>query len=908
MIIIRQGIGSVGYYFAQNRVSEFDKYAEFRFYVINRLKRPLNYDKLKTVIYLGGKLMKKRFLSLAVTAAVAVSSVILPVSAEPENEEYLEQSGSVITYSASNTAANPTALNNLRSRLRPLVEMTATDTGYMRLVSSGENIIVEYYDNSFNLTKKQTIAMELPVWGGFYDAGDVYYVVEGQNNTDGVDGTEVVRIIKYSKEWKRLGSGSVKAQEGWEYEIRYPFDYGCVSFARANGKLYIATGREGYVDPNYGQGHQGMMLIAVTESDMSTKIEYGNFGHSFAQYLDSDGDNVYILELSEGSLETKLSRYDATRTDTDYFNAFPSGNRFGVLDYGGNHTSAWAIRTYVSVDDLALSKDNILGVGTSIDQSQYDSVTSDTPHNIYLSVTPKNNFSKEASKIVWQTDYTNGGKAFVNVKLVKVTDDRFLLMWQDYCENSELPAAEDKQDPLSCYTFSYKFIDGSGAALTDTMTARGSLSDCHPIVKGSNVVFSSSLENVVDFYTINSSTGAFSKKVIHVVGETANWELSDDGVLTISGTGSADTAAESYVLYALSSTKTSYFSSGSDTCWKPVKENVTKIVIKGTIDSIGERAFSGFPNVTEVVIEDGVKSIGKEAFRGMGSLKSVTIPASVTNIGEDINWSGWYYYDDSHVYQGTLYVPMGSAAAEYAKKCGCSYSYGVTLDDCTIKLTQDSFNYTGSAIDPYALGKLSITYKGTKLEKDVDFTYTLGGNTIDGPISYLYISGKGGFRGGSSVKLTYKIIKDGKVPYTITMKNPSDFYGYPYIYISFSGPVNKSLSTYDNYFTLPSGLKDGKYTMKISPYSYFAPRTYEVTVKNGKLTADPDVTLYLRGDASCDGTINTLDLMAIKKHIINYSALKEPNLSCADLDVNGKVDLLDVSKLKKHLIGIKKLY
>ena len=48
--------------------------------------------------------------------------------------------------------------------------------------------------------------------------------------------------------------------------------------------------------------------------------------------------------------------------------------------------------------------------------------------------------------------------------------------------------------------------------------------------------------------------------------------------------------------------------------------------------------------------------------------------------------------------------------------------------------------------------------------------------------------------------------------------------------------------------------------------------------------------------------------MAIKKHIINYSALKGPNLSCADLDVNGKVDLLDVSKLKKHLIGIEKLY
>ena len=204
----------------------------------------------------------------------------------------------------------------------------------------------------------------------------------------------------------------------------------------------------------------------------------------------------------------------------------------------------------------------------------------------------------------------------------------------------------------------------------------------------------------------------------------------------------------------------------------------------------------------------------------------------------------------------------------------------------------------------YFASFFALQYTKTKAEVRI----CMSNNTTNGPISYLYISGKGGFRGGSSVKLTYKIIKDGKVPYTITMKNSSDFYGYPYIYISFSGPVNKSLSTYDNYFTLPSGLTDGKYTMKISPYSYFAPRTYEVTVKNGKLTADPDVTLYLRGDASCDGTINTLDLMAIKKHIINYSALKEPNLSCADLDVNGKVDLLDVSKLKKHLIGIEKLY
>ena len=35
--------------------------------------------------------------------------------------------------------------------------------------------------------------------------------------------------------------------------------------AELNGILYIATGHEGYVDASVGQGHQGLLVIAVDQ-------------------------------------------------------------------------------------------------------------------------------------------------------------------------------------------------------------------------------------------------------------------------------------------------------------------------------------------------------------------------------------------------------------------------------------------------------------------------------------------------------------------------------------------------------------------------------------------------------------------------------------------------------------------
>ena len=227
------------------------------------------------------------------------------VTTEPQMASMGSVSGnSKVTWSKNSM---PVAFDNTNVSLRKNAYLAATQDGYMRVAYNGKSVVIEYYDSSFRMIKKGTLSMELNIWGDFYAGEDAYYIVEGKNNKDCVDGTEVLRIIKYDFNWKRLGAGRVLAQEGWEYEVRYPFDYSCINMTEVNGKLYVITGREGYVDSSVGQGHQGMMLIRMDEEAFDTEIVYGDFWHSFAQYIDHKGTDLYICEQSEGSRCTMLS-------------------------------------------------------------------------------------------------------------------------------------------------------------------------------------------------------------------------------------------------------------------------------------------------------------------------------------------------------------------------------------------------------------------------------------------------------------------------------------------------------------------------------------------------------------------------------------------------------------------------
>ena len=182
--------------------------------------------------------MKKKSILLIVSIVIAILLVILP------NKNFAASSNLV-----------PTACNNIQISLKKYSSLVALSSGYMRvfLDNTDKNIGVEYYDDNFKILQKKTIKLELSnnggYYGGFYAGSDAYYVVEGQNNTEENDNKEVIRVIKYDKNWKKLGTAKIASGSGSEFKkVRYPFDAGCVEMTEANGKLYIVTGHEGYVD------------------------------------------------------------------------------------------------------------------------------------------------------------------------------------------------------------------------------------------------------------------------------------------------------------------------------------------------------------------------------------------------------------------------------------------------------------------------------------------------------------------------------------------------------------------------------------------------------------------------------------------------------------------------------------
>ena len=114
--------------------------------------------------------------------------------------------------------------------------------------------------------------------------------------------------------------------------------------------------------------------------------------------------------------------------------------------------------------------------------------------------------------------------------------------------------------------------------------------------------------------TLLVSLSAYAEKS-GTCGKNLKWKLTDEGVLTITGTGEMD-----------------YWKTSEDRPWAPYS-SVKQLIIGDGVTTIGNSAFSGCDSLTSVTIPNSVKTIGKGAFYGCSSLTSITIPNGVTTIG-----------------------------------------------------------------------------------------------------------------------------------------------------------------------------------------------------------------------------------------------------------------------------------
>ena len=79
-------------------------------------------------------------------------------------------------------------------------------------------------------------------------------------------------------------------------------------------------------------------------------------------------------------------------------------------------------------------------------------------------------------------------------------------------------------------------------------------------------------------------------------------------------------------------------------------------------------------------------------------------------------------------------------------------------------------------------------------------------------------------------------------------------------------------------------------------------------VPSGKVENNTTVTAYSKGDPNGDGSINSGDLLVLKKHLIGTSkATDEKVIKAMDINSDGEVNSGDLLLVRKHLIGTYKI-
>ncbi|MCI9531549.1 MAG: leucine-rich repeat protein [Lachnospiraceae bacterium] len=396
----------------------------------------------------------------------------------------------------------------------PLSALALTSSGYMGVTairqvysctkgktrysgSSCGGVLAEYYNKSFRRTSKKKIPMELSKYGGFYAGKDAYFLVFGQDNPQDNDNVEVLRVVKYSKKWKRLGAASLRGADTTEI-----FHAGNLRMAEYNGHLVVRTCHTMY-DDGTGTHHQGTLTMVVNMSDLKDVCWYDfDISHSFNQFILAD-DKGHLVTLDHGDANPRaavLKEYDAaTLVSGAYDSLYFASERVHTLEYP-SYKKLHYNNTGGSVGGLSYSASHYLTAGNSVAHNK--KFQKNKTRNIYITLTPRNQVSTTATKVKQITSYKEGGSLSASTpQLVKLSDNAFLLLWERISHGN-------KRGKIS-----YVFLDGKGRKTSKVYTKSGYLSDCQPILSKGSAIWYVRKSGKTIFYRIQKNGALKSWKV-----------------------------------------------------------------------------------------------------------------------------------------------------------------------------------------------------------------------------------------------------------------------------------------------------------------------------------------------------------------------------------------------------------
>ena len=486
-----------------------------------------------------------------------------------------------------------------------------SDGTISRIEGINDKVIIETYDSSFKLKSQNSIQRELNFFGGFYSGEKYNFIVFGQHNPNENDNVEVLRVVKYSKSWQKLGTASVKGEN--TYAI---FQAGSCRMTELEGILFVDTSHTMYASDADGLHHQSNMLIKIDEetmqvtdcrSDVMNIVATGYVSHSFNQFILTDGEYVYTIDHGDGYPRG----ISICKTLPDKIKPESVAIPLEILgDFESNETG-------VSIGGAELSTNNCLIAGNSIEQQE--TLDFNQARNIFLTITPKNNVTTEGSTIKWITNYNDGKEHEVRTPhLVKINDNKFLIMWEETI--NELDGS-----------IKMVLVDENGNKLSDIITMGGRLSDCKPILYNNKVTW---------YVTVQESTPIFFSIDVSTTQKFESYN--NQNMVDYEGFKDFETSSEEGEIQIYKYTGNSENVSIPSTNYPWIKfdmviglfkdrTNIKKVTLPEGMTIIPKETFSGCTSLTSINIPSTIKTIGERAFNNTG-LTKITVPNTVTTI------------------------------------------------------------------------------------------------------------------------------------------------------------------------------------------------------------------------------------------------------------------------------------
>ena len=626
--------------------------------------------------------MKKRMLSIVLSGAMAVSTA---VSAGSFSAFAVTQ---CVAYSGSNVNAQNYAQwsDTVKSYL------TVCDNGNYMRVQAGAiegKILVEYYSSDFEPLSTKLIDNEMPIFGAFYDSGNNYYVLSGQENPKQNDSLEVFRITKYDKNWNKIKSCSL-----YGANTTVPFDAGSARMTHSGDHLLVRTCHEMYKSSD-GNNHQSNVTIEVDMPSMTItdsytgimNVEYGYVSHSFNQFIKTDGTHIVALDHGDAHPRSAvLVKYNSDFTTGKFFPSYSQkGGNIDVVTYP-EYTSGHYNYTGAAIGGFDVSSSSYIVAQSTVD---LDYINTSKTRNVYVSAVSKDLSTNKLNKI---TSYAEGTDSASAPQLVKINNNSFLLLWT-------------RDTKVSCVK-----LNADGTVNGSIHTFEGRLSDCQPVIKNGRAVWYVYDKNNVTFSSLNLSNLDDIKTVDVKTGHDyeTKYASKTDGTVTQTckscGYVNKFTVPTSTTVYWRTDLSSTTFSSGLSKTQFSVGDSVDFWLYDDTDYTV---EFSDRSMVSVNKLENYSNDIRRITFKNGGSLTVKIYPTYNPSVAKTYKFTCGC---TSHTYGSAVITKQPTCTAEGTKTKTCTQC-GATVTETIAKL---SHSYTTTVVAPtctadgYTLHKCSV--------------------------------------------------------------------------------------------------------------------------------------------------------------------------------------------------------